>query len=163
MERLNQVFNDTERNSDDDFLIRVINTVLENNQYNNYQQLSYFRDLTKLIFDLLNEYPHKRLDIKEMINDVQSQNFSTSNNYINSRNFIPLIKKYNTLIHNTSGNAIDYKSLYVMCFGRLLFECIYVDHIYYKSPQYAYEIAMGTSTQWSIFLDAIQNDDADIL
>ena len=51
MERLNQVFNDTERNSDDDFLIRVINTVLENNQYNNYQQLSYFRDLTKLIFD----------------------------------------------------------------------------------------------------------------
>lgn len=160
MDRLNEVFNDTDRNSDNDFLIRVINTVLENNQYTNYQQLSYFCDLTKLIFNLLNEYPHKRINIKEMITDVQSQKCIISNDSIN---FISLIKKYNTLIQNENKSEIDCKSLYVMCFGRLLFECIYIDHVYYKSPRYAYEITVGTSTPWSIFLDAIQNDDVDIL
>ena len=158
--QLNEVFNDTVDNTDNDFLIRIINTVLDNNTLCSKQdKLSYFSYLNELLYDLIKEQPLTRPNIKEMIYDLKdyTDNYKYKPDDLIKLNFIDLIKKY------VNRDKNDYNVLYVLCYGRLLFECYYTEHIYYMLPTYAAEEALGRKTSWYIFMDAIKHNHAIIL
>ena len=155
--RLNEVFFDTNNNTDNDFLIRIINTILDDNELNDIQKLSYFSYLTNLIHNLIEENALTRPNIKEIIYDLKDYCEIDALGELHGLHYISLIKKY------VNRDKADYKTLYILCFGRLLFECYYTDYIHYILPHYAVEEADGSKTSWNIFLNAVDNNHAVML
>jgi len=142
--RLNSVYNNLSI-SDNDVIIRVLNTFLHNEKTDPHVILSNFTQYTDLLENLLTTSAIKRPKIKYIIDEIS--------NYLENstwNNFVQLINR-NTADKDPNMN---YEYLYIMCYCRSIFDCFYKDKVLYNEPKYAIEIAYGESP-WNVFLKAL--------
>ena len=115
--RLNNVWNNMS-NSDNDILIRVLNTFLETGEDNPqiiFNSIEYF---TKLFDKLLVTTNINRPDIKYVVNKIQ---------YVEIN---PTFDNFTDLLDEVyKKNMNEYKYLFLLCYCRARFELYYVDNI----------------------------------
>lgn len=148
-ERLNDVFVNV-NNSDNDVIIRVLNTFLEKpeNSENVIQNMLYFKSLFE---DLIKDNNIDRPNIVYIIDKMNE--FEKNDSF---ENYVSILNN----IHKQ--NMTDYKYLWMMCFLRAVFELCFEHHIYYKTPKYATMIATGENP-WSVFLESFDTNDYQFL
>jgi hypothetical protein len=138
-ERLNDVYNNP-NNTDSDFIIRSLNTILPNNSTKQvYVQLTHFADLMD---ELIKTSPIIRPDVKYIVEHIHA---------IQTNNSFDEFKKLLSEIIEKDLNT--YKYLYLICYCRTLFEIFYESKIRYTKPEYAIKHAFGNEP-WNIFLEA---------
>ena len=145
--RLDNIWNNT-TNTDNDILIRALNTFLETDEDNPeiiFNSIGYF---TKLFDKLLTTTNINRQDIRYVVNKIQYIEINPSFD-----NFIDLL--YEVYKKNMQK---DYKYLFLICYCRARFEIYYADDILYSTPSYAIRQASGES-RWKIFLEAFNNEE----
>lgn len=144
--RLDNVWNNMS-NSDNDILIRVLNTFLETGEDNPqiiFNSIEYF---TKLFDKLLVTTNINRPDIKYVVNKIQ---------YVEIN---PTFDNFTDLLDEVyKKNMNEYKYLFLLCYCRVRFELYYVDNILYDTPKYAIRQSFGKN-QWNIFLEAFENQE----
>ena len=143
-ERLNDVYNNS-KYTDNDFIIRSLNTILPNNSSKMiYVQLTHF---TELFTKLLQVSQIKRPDVKFIVENI---------NVIQNNNTFDEFKKLLSTIIYQDFNT--YKYLFLMCYCRTLFEIFYENKIRYAKPEYAIQEAFDNEP-WNIFLEACKKDE----
>ena len=142
--RLNTVWNDS-FNSDNDLLIRVLNTFLENGEENSAIILDSILYFTALFNNLLSTRNIKRKDIEFVVNRINQVQLNPSFD-----NYVALLEE----IYDK--DMSNYKYLYLLCYCRSRFELFYLDRVIYKNPKYAIQQGLGDNP-WIIFLKALKN------
>lgn len=146
MERLNDVYNNIEYD-DNTLLIRILNTILENDE-NPYYILSSIKHYIKLFEEL--SININRPQIKYVIEKV---------NYLeNDSSFTNFINLLNEIYQDDPTKITEYKYLFLISYCRAKFEILYDEHIRYTKPKYAAIEAFGECS-WFVFLKAFKKND----
>lgn len=144
-ETLNDVYNNP-KNTDNDVLIRVINTFINNNNPEFiYENTIYF---SILLSRLQESSKVKRDDIKYVVETIKKIEENDKFSY-----FVEILKQI-----YKNNFAENYKYLYLMVYLRSSFELFYDKNIRYKKPEYAVMEASG-QTSWNVFLSSLENND----
>lgn len=146
MERLNDVYSNG-LNTDNDVIIRVINTILNVEKGPVPQPsiiMAKFEYFTSLLAKLYTSSPISRSGISYIISELAEPDKLKTNWDM----FVQMVKRNNGM------DKSEYKYIYIMCYSRALFETIYSNNIAYSEPSYAINEAIGSSS-WEVFLSAI--------
>ncbi len=146
MERLNDIYNNTEYD-DNTVIIRSLNTFI--NESNNdptyiFNQIIYFMVLFE---DLIKSSSIKRPNILYII-DIY-------NKIKNDETFDNVVK---ILKDQIKQDKSQYRNIWILCFLRSLIEIKFLNNILYKKPKYAINIALGNSP-YNVFLDSLEDND----